>query len=220
MKQAIGKRDGNYYTSIMDELHEKLAGVQEQERLRTHKIDQRLFRYLEFRIIEKFVDKVYQVNDNVLNIPAEFGRFTGMLVDLPMNVFSSDIAVDRLWRVRQKFGHMSQLIANDIIRLPFKNNAFHGIVSANLLHNYKRAEERRAILQELARVTEDWVVITIYLETSIPRLAWTIKNHRKETMVGEDQIESEITQAGFLIEDSKKVLPALHPQAVYLLRIP
>lgn len=201
----------------MTEQNDHLAEIRRYEGKRYKGLDQRIVHNLEYRIVTDFVDEIYAVNDNVVDLPCGYGRFTSMLLDRPLNVVIADLNLKMLLRVHERFGKQARSANVNIMDLPFKDDAFHGLLSMRLIQHFHTPEERIQAFSEIRRVISDWAVVSVYTTSAAHKLMRLFRNHHKITMADDDQIEKEVNKAGLKILESKKILPGIHAQTILLL---
>ncbi|MBS1271539.1 MAG: Ubiquinone/menaquinone biosynthesis C-methyltransferase UbiE [Candidatus Marinimicrobia bacterium] len=197
--------------------NDQLAGIRRYEGKRYKGLDQRIVHNREYRIVRNFVDEIYAVNDNVIDLPCGYGRFTAMLLDHPMNVVVADLSMNMLLRVRERFGAQPRFANANIMQLPFKAAAFHGLLSMRLIQHFHTPEARIQAFSEIRRVISDWAVVSVYTTSAAHKLMRFFRDHHKITMADDNQIQKEVNEAGLNILDSKKILPGIHAQTILLL---
>lgn len=98
-----------------------------------------------------------------LDVPAGTGRLTGLL---PGGAVRADRSLEMLAAAPADRPRVCAAAA----RLPFADDTFEGVLCMRLLHHVPDAEERRAVLAELARVARRWVVFSFFEAFSLPHL--------------------------------------------------
>ncbi|MCF7804624.1 MAG: class I SAM-dependent methyltransferase [Candidatus Marinimicrobia bacterium] len=197
---------------------DSLSNIRQYEKTRYKGLDQRLVHSLEYRIVTNFIEEIYAINDNVLDVPSGYGRFTDFLLERPMNVVVADLNPNMLHRVYERFGTQARFANADIMNLPFRDDAFHGLLSMRLIQHFHTPEDRIRAFSEIRRVITEWAVVSVYTSSAAHKLMRFFRNHHKITMADEEQIEEEIREAGLKILDSKKILPGIHAQTILLLQ--
>ena len=201
----------------MSEKKDHLADIRRYEGKRYKGLDQRIVHNLEYRIVQNFVDEIYAVNDNVVDLPCGYGRFTAMLLDRPMNVVVADLNMKMLLRVYERFGKQARFANANIMHLPFQDAAFHGLLSMRLIQHFHTPEDRIRAFSEIRRVISEWAVVSVYTTSAAHKLMRFFRDHHKITMADDDQIEREVKKAGLKVLESKKILPVIHAQTILLL---
>lgn len=101
----------------------------------------------------------------VLDVPCGAGRFLPVLADGGREVVGADVSAEMLALARQAApggpGAPVPVMA-DARRLPFADGRFELVFSMRLLHRIREADERVAVLRELARVGRRWVLFSFY----------------------------------------------------------
>jgi ubiquinone/menaquinone biosynthesis C-methylase UbiE len=62
------------------------------------------------------------------------------------------------------------LVQGDMRALPFRDNAFEGVLCIRILHRVPESLERRELLEEVIRVSRRWVVTSFY-DSNTPHAA-------------------------------------------------
>ncbi|MDA0668250.1 MAG: class I SAM-dependent methyltransferase [Planctomycetota bacterium] len=93
----------------------------------------------------------------ILDLPCGTGRFRTMLERNCQEVWSGDAAHEMLMQAPPTTG--VQMSAHAI---PLKENAVSAILCSRLLHHFEHAAQRNAVLQELARVSQRWIILSYF----------------------------------------------------------
>jgi len=115
-------------------------------------------------IVESFVQDAAAVQAQngeklarILDLPCGTGRFRNMLERNCKEVWSGDASREMLMQAPPTTG--LQMSAHAI---PLADSAVDLILCSRLLHHFEHAAQRTAVLQELARVSARWVVLSYF----------------------------------------------------------
>jgi len=200
----------------MSGVKEDLADIREYERTRYRGLDQKIVHAAESRIVRDFINLIYQEDEKILDIPCGYGRFTSFLVEEPIRVFVGDVNRKMLLRVQERFRDRMNFTQGNIMELPFRDKAFHAILSIRLFQHFHTPGERIAAFSEIARVISGWAVISVYTSSVLHKCMRMFREHHKITMATTGQIQDEIEQSGLRLLESKKILPGVHAQTILL----
>jgi len=200
----------------MSGVKEDLADIREYERTRYRGLDQKIVHAAESRIVRDFINLIYQEDEKILDIPCGYGRFTSFLVEEPIRVFVGDVNRKMLLRVQERFRDRVNFTQGNIMELPFRDKAFHAILSIRLFQHFHTPGERIAAFSEIARVISGWAVISVYTSSVLHKCMRMFREHHKITMATTGQIQDEIEQSGLRLLESKKILPGVHAQTILL----
>lgn len=139
--------------------------------------------------------------NKVLDCPSGSGRMVDLL--LPRNVTCADISASRLKDVQERFGD-EVIIADEcnVFDLPFKDNKFDLVLNCLLIQHIEK-EKLPALLAELRRVTNRWLVVTY---PSMRALA-NFVHKREKTLLSEKQFEDLIAKTGLKEVARHRVIP-------------
>jgi len=129
-----------------------------------------------------------------LDVPAGAGR---MSTELPGPV----VAVDRDVAMLRAAADLPRRACGSAYALPFRDGAFAGVLCHRLLQHIPTADERIAILRELARVGRGPVIVSFFDSHSLPGLRrvvrrWLGKRRSGRSTVGRAAFLAECRQAG------------------------
>lgn len=165
----------------------------------------RLVDWLEKRALSKALQLVPPAG-RILDIPCGTGRITEFLLEKGHHVSGADISqamlrvsAERLKRAARLGG----LCALDAERMPFRNEAFEGIVCVRLA-GHLPPPVRLPVLSEMRRVTSTWIIVTYYVSNRATDLKRRIKyllrpRSRSWFPVSEQGIEREMRSAGLRV---------------------
>jgi len=150
-------------------------------------------------LVERLVGEL-GVRENVLELPCGAGRFFRIFFKRNLKVTGADISPSMLSVARQEAearGKRCRLVTADARALPFADGEFELVFVMRLLHRIKSVEERLAILGELARVSNRWVLLSFYDSRSLRG----IRDRLRGGYPGQTKasIRSEAEQAGLRV---------------------
>ena len=150
---------------------------------------------------------------NVLDCPSGSGRMVDLL--LSWRVTCADVSIRRLEDIKKYFPDAEIEIREcDIFDLPFKNNEFDLILNCLLIQHIEKSK-LCLMLKELRRVTSRWLIVTYPSYLALANL-YRLKN--KKTMLTKNEFSNLISEAGFKIVESRRVLPFIANGNVVLLQ--
>lgn len=97
----------------------------------------------------------------VLDAPCGTGRLTTTLAQVARRIVAVDVSRAMLQADPGAFGAAPRIEAS-AFALPFRAAAFDVAVACRILHHFREADDRRAILRELARVSARFVVASYW----------------------------------------------------------
>jgi SAM-dependent methyltransferase len=97
----------------------------------------------------------------VLDAPCGTGRLAPTLAARTPHLVGLDTSRAMLDAWPEVPAHTHR-VAGSAFALPFRAGAFDGAVACRFLHHLAAAEDRRAALAELARVTRRWVIVSFW----------------------------------------------------------
>lgn len=94
---------------------------------------------------------------HILDLPCGTGRFRNLLERNAENVWSGDASHEMLMQAPPATG--MQMSAHAI---PLRVDAVEAILCSRLLHHFEHATQRMKVLEELARVSQRWVILSYF----------------------------------------------------------
>lgn len=190
----------------------------------------RLLNWLEQRMLSKGIQKLGSVH-NILDIPAGTGRFWQTLKTAKaQNYYVADYNVSML---EVGFERRSSLLTRDLVpavasafALPFPDNSIDVIVSMRFIHHISVADDRALLLNEWARVSRNYVLVSSWVDETGFRAESRLKK-QKRRQPGKDynkfvhshgELAAEFKAAGFEIVDTIDHIPQISPWRLYVLR--
>lgn len=182
-------------------------------RRRYRSLDQRLVNALESRIITGFIDDLTQSGDTVLDVPCGYGRFTEYCLARQLDVTVVDIKPAMLTVLQEQLGALPGYCASSD-SLPFPDNSFDVSICIRLMQHLHRPEQRRATLSELARVSRNGVVVTVYDQSRLHTFIHRSRKLKRLHRYTDAELNDDLNNAGLRIVESRRPLPGLHAQRV------
>lgn len=200
--------------------------VEDYERKRYRGWDQRLVDRRERKILGKILDEINEDSALVLDLPSGFGRFSELLLKRGYRLVSSDLSFHMVVRARERsraYNHHSGVVADAKGGLPFKKEAFSGLLSMRLFHHISRKGEREFILKEFSAVTANWVILSYYQKTPLHLLQRIVrrkvkKTKRKISMIAGEELQKEVNRAGLRAVKIFPLFKGIHAHHIALLR--
>ncbi|PIS30717.1 MAG: hypothetical protein COT43_01165 [Candidatus Marinimicrobia bacterium CG08_land_8_20_14_0_20_45_22] len=181
-------------------------------------LDQRWVSWREKRIVNRILNHLRSANQTLLDIPTGYGRFTELFLKNDFSVTNGDLNLYALEYQQKLHRGSTRVVVSDVNATPFRKNEFDVVFNFRLLQHFKTSAERLSTLSELYRVTKRWVVISVYLESSLHRLNQKLSSRpRKMTMATTKDWENEVSESGMKIVDSWWVLRFFHANKIFLL---
>jgi ubiquinone/menaquinone biosynthesis C-methylase UbiE len=181
-------------------------------------LDQRLISDREKSIVNRMLKKIHLGNKTILDVPTGYGRFTGLFLENDLHIRSADLNLNALLYQRDQYQNSTDAIVADIFALPFPDRRFELVFTFRLLQHFKNSAERIKALQEIARVSNRYTIVSIYIKTTLHFAAKRIsRKPQRIYMLSLDEWKQELATVGLRVITFQKVLPLLHAHAVFLL---
>jgi SAM-dependent methyltransferase len=203
--------------------------VEDYERRRYRGLDQRMVDAREQKIVRRLFDATRELNGDraafVLDAPCGYGRFSGLVQKLGFPLVSSDLSFHMVNRAgtRDRSRPASMGVMADLKQgLPFKPGVFKFALSMRFFHHVHEERERAKILEEFARVSSKWVILSYYESNPLHLLQRKIRRILKRSrtrikMIPGDQFRKEVDAAGFRIIKKIPLFRGIHAQRIVLL---
>ncbi len=166
----------------------------------------------------------------VLDLPCGTGRFWEMLTrENNKYIFAGDNSADML-----KNGLVSRTKKNcrqirpfqaSAFAIPLKNNAVESIFCIRLLHHIGKIKDRKILLQELARVTSDYIIISLWVDGNFKSRQRAVHEKSRGKKCFQNRfcnsrknIEAEFSQAGLAIVKHIDFLKFFSMWRIYVLK--
>lgn len=177
--------------------------------------DQRWISNRELNMVERLLEE-YHLSGPILDCPSGFGRFHGVL-SKSGKVYGADLNHFAVEYYNKYVSTNPPAIKARAEDLPFPDNHFSGVFSFRLIQHVHTPEDRIAILKEYARVSSNWVIVSLYVSSRLHSLHRSIvKMPSKITMVSQDQLRKEAKAAGLILKSMESVIPGIHANRICL----
>jgi len=106
--------------------------------------------------------------NRILDLPCGTGRISRLLSENGYNVVAADVSPSMIRVARAKTGMDSKVefVACDAEELPFREGAFHCIVSLRFM-GFPPPQVRLKILREMSRITTNWLILFYHNPSSL-----------------------------------------------------
>jgi len=201
-------------------------GVKKYATTRYKKADQRYVHRREDTILRSYMKRASVYPGLILDIPCGYGRFIPLLHEYGSGVIGSDQSLSMVGHMLKQHPRSPRKlwgVVGDAVRgMPFKAEAFAGVVSIRLFQHLHTRSEREAALEEFARLTQHFVILSYYrrnaLHTAQRRLRrWLKPTQTTINMVTHSEFLEEIHNAGLECLSEKAVLKGMHAHHIALL---
>ena len=202
--------------------------VADYEKKRYRGLDQRLVHSREEKILKKIFNRIGNAGGIILDLPCGFGRFSAFLLGRGFSLVSSDLSFHMVERANEKMAGLSRAyprgaVADAVFGLPFKGNAFSVVFSMRLFHHIHQSEDRHKILEEFARVSSSWVVLSYYQTNALHKIQRQFRRRIKKTptrikMITRKEFQAEAGRWGLDIVKIFPLFRGLHSQNIVLLK--
>ncbi len=200
------------------------AGVKDYERRRYKSWDQRMVQARERRIIRKLFKAAGAAASRglVLDLPCGYGRFAPLLLELGAHPINADLSFEMVRRAMETSGRPG-LAADAKNGLPFREGTFGAVFCMRLLHHIHDPADRRAILEELGRVSAGWGIVSYYRSNALHKAQRALRRLRKKTprkirMIEGDGFTREAAEAGWTVVREAALFRGLHAARIALLK--
>jgi len=114
-------------------------------------------------------------------------------------------------------------VADATSGLPFKDGTFSLVLSMRFFHHVHRSEDRKKILDEYARISSGWVVLSYYQSNALHKIQRKLRRKIKKTptrikMITQQEFQSEAEESGFEVVSVIPLFRGLHSQHIVLLK--
>ncbi len=175
--------------------------------------DQRILHVRELRIVKQWFSFLAP-GDLILDVPSGYGRMAAAFPEAGRPV-AADLSMDMLRALPAFYRFRVRCSAHE---LPFRDNMFRAVLCLRLLHHLEAWEHAQEILTEAARVSREFVIISVY-EKNLVHESWRrVKGKGSIIFVDPDDIKEMILKAGLNTLKKKRVLSFIHAQTLYLLK--
>lgn len=130
------------------------------------------------RIIDRELKSLIRGNDSII---ADFPCGTGLLANVlsrhPIKIIPLDISFEMLDSAKQDY-NSDQTIAfacADVTKSPFRDKSLTGLLTIGLIHRLPN-DIRENALKEMARITQDWIILTFSIDSTAQKLKRSLLN--------------------------------------------
>ncbi|MBW1805523.1 MAG: class I SAM-dependent methyltransferase [Deltaproteobacteria bacterium] len=202
-------------------------GVKNYAKTRYSKADQRFVHRREETILRTYLKRAAGDRGLILDIPCGYGRFSPLLLEFSSGVIGSDLSLSMVGHVlnqHPRSTHKLWGVVGDAVKgMPFRSEAFMGVVSIRLFQHLHKRSYREAALEEFARLTQRFVILSYYRRNALHTAQRRLRRRLKPTqttinMVTHSEFLEEIHKAGLECISEKAVLKGLHAHHFVLLQ--
>jgi SAM-dependent methyltransferase len=189
-----------------------------QQRYRS--LDQAWVTRREHRLLATLLTHCRLANGTVLDVPCGYGRFAPLYARLGITAVGVDVSHTMVHLAAEnsaQHGRGRWLCAN-ILKLPFAESTFDGVLCIRLLHHRYSDAERQRILGELARVSRRFVILSFYRCTPLHALArhWR-GTHGRLAMTTLSHLRELAQASGLQLQRVHSLLRFCHAQTFVML---
>lgn len=163
----------------------------------------------------------------ILDLPCGTGRFWALLAERSDRViFAADLNEPMLEiaaRVRpRELLERIEMFQASAFSIPRPDAFVECVFCMRLLHHVREPNHRLRLLRELARVSSDTVVISLWVDGNYKAWRWRVKDrrqgHRNRFMIPRRVVEREIAQSGLRVVRRVDFFPFYSMWTTYVLR--
>jgi len=192
-----------------------LEKVKKYQQKRYKSLDQKVIDQREQRLVRRIFKK-YKIEGNILDIPCGYGRFHPLLSQFG-EIHAADNGKLIAKYAEENVGLAKSTTICDAADMPYEETSFDAVFSFRLIQHIHNRDERIAIYNEFNRVSKKWVIISLYVDTTIHKTIKKInKKKAKITFLNDEIVLDEFNNAKLKIMDSFFVLPGVHGHKIYL----
>ena len=202
--------------------------VEDYERKRYRGLDQKIVDAREHSILNRFLNTINKKNLKVLDVPCGYGRFSAILSGFCDYLVNSDISYHMVERAGERKtslppGFVAGAVADTKQGIPFQPNSFELVFSMRFFHHVHSSEERKNILSEFYRVSENWLILSFYRSNFLHFIQRKLRRKVKKSstrisMISFQEFKSEIQDAGFRIVKISPLIRGLHAQHIVFMK--
>lgn len=146
----------------------------------------------------------------ILDLPCGTGRLSRLLSENEYDVVAADVSLSMISVGKTGTGSNVKFVVCAAEELPFKDSIFDCVVSLRFM-GHLPPQIRVKILEELRRVTRDWIIIFYYNPCSLMGVFRNIRNQlrgKKEqwSPIKPRDLEDELNAAGLSLAMTKPIL--------------
>jgi SAM-dependent methyltransferase len=196
-----------------------VAAVERYALSRYRHWDQMLISILEQWIIKKLMIRFGEKSFRIVDIPSGYGRFTPILKTTTGKLINADLNLYALQYQRQHIKAPPPAVIANVFKLPFRDGSCDLVFNFRLIQHFVEPAKQQALLQELARVSRRYVLISVYHPRLFHRLTQIISRRPPRVhMINKREWKSLVHQNSLEVAYHRCVLPLLHAQHIYLLQ--
>lgn len=196
-----------------------VAAVERYALTRYRHWDQKLISIIEQRIIKRMMIRFVEKNYRIIDVPSGYGRFTPILKAAVSKLINADLNLYALQYQRQNFNPPPLAVITNVFNLPFSTCSCDLIFNFRLIQHFGEPAKQQALLQELARVSRRYILISVYHPTLLHRLTQILsRRSRRIFMIKRREWQTFLQQNDLKVVYHQRVLPLFHAQQIYLLQ--
>jgi SAM-dependent methyltransferase len=199
-------------------------GVRDYERRRYKSWDQRMVQARERRITRRLFKAAGEAASTglVLDLPCGYGRFAPLLIEIGARPVNADLSFEMVRRANETSGRPG-VAADAKNGLPFRPGAFGAVFCMRLLHHIHDPADRKTILEEFARISAGWAVVSYYHSNALHKAQRALRRLRKKSprkirMIEGDGFAREAGAAGWTVVREAALFRGLHAARIALLK--
>jgi SAM-dependent methyltransferase len=183
--------------------------------------DQKLVDRREQAWVDEIIRSLELAKGRVLDAPCGYGRFSTVFAVRGARVIAADVSTAMVGRTRERIseaGRRGMYVVMDIRHLPFKDASVDATFTMRLFHHGFARDQMADILNELARVTRRWVILSYYRHNALHAFFRRLKGFSSRIkMMTDEEFQSELKAAPLMERSRKTVFPFLHAQTLVVL---
>ncbi len=201
-------------------------GVKKYAKTRYRKADQKYVHRREEAILRSYLKRAAGGPGLILDIPCGYGRFSPLLLEFSSSIIGCDQSLSMVRHMQNQHplspNRLWGVVGDAVGGMPFKAEAFAGVVSIRLFQHLHERSEREAALKEFARLSQRFVILSYYRRNALHmaqrRLRrWIKPSQTTIDMVIHSEFLEDIHKAGLDCISEKAVLKGLHAHHLVLL---
>jgi SAM-dependent methyltransferase len=200
--RRLDERAESYATKYDRELHKRISS------------------HFERRAIRRALAVTGEHAASVLDVPCGAGRLTPLLEPISQRLVSCDYSPAMLRVFRR--AHRAPCFVGSAFDLPFADRAFRVVFSARLSHHIASDARRADYLSELMRISERWVIVTIFdrrsLKNRLRELSRRFTGKRSKYAFARDDVERIAGGCGFAVVAGLPLSRLASGQVFYVLQ--
>lgn len=195
--------------------------VSKYEKRRYGAPDQKFVDRRERAMVDGIIRTLGLNKGRVLDAPCGYGRFSTLFAKHGCEIICADVSAAMVARTRERVageGHRGRYVVMDIRRLPFKDDSVEATFTLRLFHHGFARDAMAEILNELARVTRRWVILSYYRHNPLHAFFRRVKGFSSRIkMMTDEAFQSEVRAAPLMVRTRRPVIPFFHAQVIVVL---